>query len=63
MAIVREFYKTRRDGVNLVRTFSDANMYIRKDGTDEVYAEAIDVEEHSFTYRETDVPIEEIVTE
>ena len=63
MAIVREFYKKRKDGVNLVRTFSDVGVYIQKEGTEEVYTEAIDVEGHSFVYVETDVPIEEIVTE
>ena len=56
--IVREFYKTRNDGVNLYRTYSDANMLIRKVGTEEIYSEAIDVETAPFTYEETDMPIE-----
>lgn len=59
MAIIRKFYKTRKDGVNLVRTSSDAGVYIQKDGTDEVYAEAIDVEGHGFVYKETDIPVGE----
>lgn len=59
MAIIREFYKTRKDGVNLVRTYSDKNVYIQKDGTDEVYAEAIDVESAEYTYSETETPIVE----
>ena len=63
MAIISEFYKERADGVRLVRTHSDAGVFIQKEGTDEVYASAVDVEGHSFVYRETDVPIEEIVTE
>ena len=37
--IVREFYMTRADGVNLFRTYSDANMYIKKVGTNEEYGE------------------------
>lgn len=56
--IVREFYETRFDGVNLYRTYSDANVYIRKVGTDEEYTEAIDIEGAPFTYEETDKPIE-----
>ena len=56
--IVNEFYMTRSDGVNLYRTYSDQNMMIQKDGTDEVYSEAIDVENSGFTYTETDIPIE-----
>jgi hypothetical protein len=31
---------------------------IRKAGTDEIYSEAIDVEDAPFTYEETDIPIE-----
>lgn len=58
MAIVKEFYRTRKDGVNLYRTYSDADVKIQKVGTDEVYDEAIDIEGASFTYEETDIPIE-----
>lgn len=57
--IVREFYKTREDGVRLYRTYSDEGLMIQKVGTDELYYEAIDVEGAPFTYEETDVPIEE----
>lgn len=56
--IVREFYKTRKDGVNLYRTYSDEQYTIRKIGTDEVYDEAIDVENAPYEYEETDVKIE-----
>ena len=56
--IKTEFYMTRSDGVNLYRTYSDANMMIQKDGTDEIYSEAIDVENSGFTYTEADIPIE-----
>ena len=58
MAIKREFYKTRKDGVNLCRTFSDEGKMIQKIGTDEVYDEAIDVESATFEYVETDTHIE-----
>lgn len=59
MAIIKEFYKTRQDGVNLFRTYSDEGMQIRKVGTDEVYDEAIDIENAPYTYEETDIRIEE----
>ncbi len=56
--IIKEFYKTRQDGVNLFRTYSDEGKQIRKVGTDEVYDEAIDVENVPYIYEETDMPIE-----
>lgn len=59
MAIIKEFYKTRQDGVNLFRTYSDEGKQIRKVGTDEVYDEAIDIENAPYTYEETDIRIEE----
>ena len=57
--IVKEFYRTREDGVNLFRTYSNANLLIRKVGTDEIYAEAIDVETAPYEYEETETPVEE----
>ena len=51
--IIKEFYLKRNDGVNLYRTYSDENYYIKKTGTDEVYSEAIDVETATFEYEET----------
>ena len=59
--IVREFYLTRKDGVNLFRTYSDANKYIKKVGTEEVYSEAIDIEGAPYEYVETDKEIEDEV--
>lgn len=56
--ILKEYYTTRRDGVNLYRNYSDKGVQIRKVGTDEIYDEAIDVDGAPFTYEETDVPIE-----
>lgn len=58
--IVREFYLTRKDGVNLFRTYSDENKYIKKVGTSEEYSEAIDIEGAPYTYEETDREIERI---
>lgn len=56
--IVREFYETRQDGVNLFRTYSDNNKYIKKVGTNEEYSEAIDIEGAPYKYEETDREIE-----
>lgn len=52
--IIREFYMTRADGVSLYKTYSDKNVYIKKQGTDEKYDEAIDVENTNYTYEETE---------
>ena len=57
--IKKEFYKTRTDGVNLYITYSDLGLKIRKIGTDEVYDEAIDVENAPYEYEETEELIEE----
>lgn len=57
--IKTEFYMMRSDGVNLYRTYSDNSMMIQKEGTDDVYDEAIDVENSGNTYTETDIPIED----
>ena len=56
--IVREFYKTREDGVNLYRTYSDTNHYIKQVQTGAIYSEAIDVENAPYTYKETNKEIE-----
>ena len=52
--IIREFYITRKDGVNLYKTYSDKGVYIIKQGTDEEYDIAIDVENSNYTYEETE---------
>lgn len=59
MAIKTEFYKTREDSVNLYRTFSDKGLYILQNETGIEYGEAVDVEGASYTYTETNKPIEE----
>ena len=53
------FYMERKDSVKLYRTYSDKNMMIQKDGTEEIYSEAIDVENSGYTYSETDIPIDD----
>lgn len=58
--IVKEYYATREDGVNLYRTYSDSNFKIKQVETGTVYDEAIDVESSNYTYVETDELIENI---
>ncbi len=57
--IVREYFQTRRDGVRLFRTYSDAGFLIRQTQTGAEYSEAVDVEDAPYTYAETDTPIPE----
>lgn len=57
---IREFFETREDGVNLYRTYSDQGFMIRQNETGILYSEAIDVEDTSFTYEETNELIEDI---
>ena len=58
MAIVREFYTRRKDGVSLYKTYSDADLLIVQNETGVEYDVAIDVEDAPYTYTETDKPIE-----
>lgn len=57
--IVTEFYKTREDGVDLYRTYSDADLMIRQISTGILYTEAIDVGNSGNEYEETDLPVED----
>ena len=58
MAIKTEYYKTREDGVMLNRTYSTEGFYILQNETGIEYSEAVDVEGATFTYTETDKPID-----
>ena len=58
MSIAREFYKTRKDGVNLYKTYSNEGYKIHKLNTNEIYDEAIDVENAPYEYEETTEKIE-----
>lgn len=53
--IIREFYRTRADGVNLYRTYSDEGKYVVQNETGIAYNEAIDVETAPYTYTEGEV--------
>lgn len=58
--IVREFYRTRKDGVSLYRTYSDVGYLIRQTQTGAEYAEAIDVADAPYTYTETEKKAPEV---
>lgn len=57
--LITEYFMTRKDGVVLNRTYSDAGFFIERDGIR--YAEAVDPAELGRTYTETDelIPVEE----
>lgn len=46
-------------GNDLVKTYSDKGMMIRKIGTEELYSEAIDPKRFNREYEETDIPIKQ----
>ena len=46
-------------GNDLVKTYSDRGVMIRKKGTEEIYSEAIDPKRFNREYEETDIPIEQ----
>lgn len=54
--VMTENYKTRADGVLLVRTYSDAGKMIERDGV--TYEEAVDPAELGCVYTETGIDIE-----
>lgn len=58
MAIVKELFKTRSDGVILYRTYSDAGKYLIQNETGIEYTEAIDIEDAPYTYSESENYIE-----
>ena len=61
--IIKEYYMTRKDGVNLYRTYSEQNLIILQVETGIEYDIAIDVENAPYTYIETDKKIEENLEE
>ena len=48
-----------KNGRRLVRTYSDARLMIKQDGTEIVYSEAVDPVGSGRTYTETDIAIEQ----
>lgn len=61
MALITEYFCTRKDGVVLNLTYSDKGMMVERDGIR--YSEAIDPAELNRQYTETDEPIEVEVDE
>lgn len=57
--IKKELFMERKDGMKLFRRYSLNNVLLQKKGTDELYDEAIDVENTENEYEETDEKIEE----
>lgn len=57
--IARKLYTTRRDGVKLYITYSDSGMKIEQSPTGILYDSAVDVENATYTYTETNEPAEE----
>lgn len=58
MSIVTEFFKTRNDGVNLYRTYSNEGKKILQVETDRIFEEAVDIEGAPYTYVEYVPPVE-----
>ena len=56
--VVKEFYMTRTDGVNLYRTYSDEGKMLIQNETGIEYSEAVDVENAPYTYTESDKLVE-----
>lgn len=61
--MIRTEESIRSDGVKLIRTYSDEGYQIVQVDTGAVYSEAIDVENSGHTYGETDLPIEDDITD
>lgn len=55
--IKTEFYRTREDGVDLYRTYSDRGVRIVCDQTNGEYDEVVNTQNSGHTYTETDTPI------
>ncbi len=55
--IVTEFYRTREDGVRLVRTYSDQGMMIHGGFPEGDYEESIDPEDANRVFTETNIPV------
>lgn len=56
---LKEMIIQEQIGNDLVKTYSDKGLMIRKKGTDELYSEAIDPQKFNREYEETDIPIEQ----
>ena len=55
--IIKEIFRTREDGVNLYRTYSDKEVMLRQNETGILYSDPVDVDGAPFTYTETNIKI------
>lgn len=55
--VVKKLHSVREDGVKLFYIYSDENKYIQKEGTNEIYEDALDVEDAPYTYIETNIEL------
>lgn len=58
MAVIKEYFDIRADGVRLFRSYSDEGYTLIQNETGIEYSEAIDVEDAPYTYTETENKIE-----
>ena len=56
--IVRGYWGKNGDGVSLYRIYSDENLIVRQRETGKEYAEAIDLDGATYTYEETETPVD-----
>lgn len=56
--IKKELYKKRKDGIELFRSYSTEGLKIKQIETGLIYDEAIDIENSSFNYEETNERID-----
>lgn len=50
--IIKEYWKTRHDGVKLHHVYSDTGAELKQVETGEIYEDVIDVENAPYTYEE-----------
>lgn len=63
MTVIKELFNTDEDDIKSYKSFSDRSVCIQKVGTDEIYTEAIDLEDSGFEYIETSFIIEDLPTD
>ena len=61
--LIREFHRTRKDGVNIFVYHSDENKYIQIKGNDTLFENVYDIENTKNEYFETDIEIVEEIIE
>ena len=55
--IIKEFFRTRPDGINLYKKYSDQNVYIKSKDTQKLHTFVITIEFSPTEYEETDIQI------